>query len=134
MVNEEEINRKTVEIQLLEAQLQEIEQQLELIDKEINEFRIAKLALDEVKKGKETLAQVGKNIFTKTKIVDDNYFLVEVGFGVFCRKNREEVKKFFDEKENNFEEAKQKITEEAQKLVIKLTRIKEELAAILQHS
>lgn len=76
----------------LEQEMREIQERIALIDQQTIEMQQLELNLDEIKKNKdkEILAGIGKGIFIKSKIQEEDLF-VDVG-GIVLKKNVEETK------------------------------------------
>ncbi len=82
------------EASLLEKQAQEIEQEKELIEKELDELNAfaENLKILSSSEEKTMLSSLGKGVLIKTEIADKKLF-VNVGAGVMVRKTPEEIQK-----------------------------------------
>ncbi len=121
MVNEEYI----IKLATLEQEITRMEQQMQIIEQQILEMRNLKIGLEELEKSKEKeiLANLGKNIFIKTEILDKN-LLVDVGNRIFVKKNIAETLKIIEEQLTKLIEGKnrvigklQEIQKEAEKII-----------------
>ena len=83
-----------IKFSMFEQQIRQIQQQLEVLERNILEMNSLNFGLDEFKgaKGKDVLAQVGKNIFVKTKLAAED-LIVDIGNGNFVKKNIDDTKK-----------------------------------------
>lgn len=116
-MNQENLEKNIVELNLMNNKLQEIEQQLQIIDKHLTELRSTSLALQELKKTKkntEILAQIGQNIFVKAGLEDNNEVIIDIGARVFARKSINEAEEILDKRIEEFSQVKEKISEQAQ--------------------
>ena len=78
---------------MLEQQLQQLQQQMQAVERGITELQSLDLGLDEINgsKDKEILAQIGKGIFIKAKVLSED-LTVNVGDNNFVKKNVAETK------------------------------------------
>ena len=62
-----------IKFSVFEQHISQIQQQLEVIERNIIEMSSLSIGLDEFvgAEGKEILSQIGKNIFVKTKLLSD---------------------------------------------------------------
>ena len=87
-----------IKFSVFEQQIRQIQQQLEIIEKNIIEMNSLQIGMDEFKgaEGKEVLAQVGRNIFVKTKLTSEE-LLVDIGNGSFVKKDIKGTKELIGE-------------------------------------
>lgn len=80
-------------LSMFEQQMQQLQQQLQAVERGINELETLNLGLDEIKgsKDKEIFAQVGRGIYVKAKVVSEE-LLVNVGEKNFVKRNVKEAK------------------------------------------
>lgn len=96
-----EMEKKLVELSVLDARLKELEQALTLVEKNIAELQQSKQTLEEIKKLKknnEMLSLVGFGIFARTSILDNEKVLINVGSNVVCKKSIDEARKLIEKK------------------------------------
>ncbi|MEK6875313.1 MAG: prefoldin subunit alpha [Nanoarchaeota archaeon] len=76
-MNKEELIYK---IGILEQQSEQLQRQLQMIEQSFNELSKLKIDLEDLKnsKGKEIMAPIGRGIFIKSKIIEEN-LLVDIG-------------------------------------------------------
>jgi len=125
-----DIEQKAVRLNLFENKLKEMEEQLMLIEKQINEFQVSQFALDElkeVKQGTDMLAPISPGIFVRAKILDNKEVLIDSGSKVFCKKNIDDAKDVLNEKINQIAELHEKFTQEINKIIETINEIQEEL-------
>ncbi|MEM4152947.1 MAG: prefoldin subunit alpha [Candidatus Pacearchaeota archaeon] len=98
---EEELQKKALQITALDNRLQELKQQLELLEKQINELQTTQIALEEIKKteiGTEMLAPINPGVFVKATLKENKDVIIDIGSKIFCKKNIEEAKNFIQQK------------------------------------
>ena len=125
-MEKEEFNQNMMQLNLFGSKLQEIEQQLQLIDKHISELQVTGLALQELggtKKDTDMLAPIGQNIFVKAKIQNIDTVIVDLGSKVFAEKSLEEAKEIINQKIDEFSDIKEKIAEQAQTVLNAIDQI-----------
>jgi prefoldin alpha subunit len=95
MENNQEI---VFRLSMLEQQLQQLQQQLQAVDRGITELESLNLGLDEIKgaKDKEIFAQVGRGIYVKAKIISED-LTVNIGENNFVNRNVSETKELIIE-------------------------------------
>ena len=75
------------------AESKSLEEKSQIIEQQMIELERFKEVLNDLEKthDEEILAQIGKGVYAKSKLIDDKFF-IEVGAGVFVRKDLEETK------------------------------------------
>jgi prefoldin alpha subunit len=83
---------------MLEQQLQQLQQQMQAVERGMTELQSLDLGLDEItgSKDKEILAQIGKGIFIKAKVLSED-LTVNVGDNNFVKKDVAETKVLIQE-------------------------------------
>src|SRR3972149_11247231 len=109
-------NELMIKFSMFEQQIRQIQQQLEIIERNIIEMNSIGLGLDEFNgaEGKEILSKKGKNIFVETKLLSEK-LIVDIGGGNFVQKDIESTKKLIGEQ------------------IRKLEKIRDELNSALGH-
>jgi prefoldin alpha subunit len=100
MVDEQDLRRKYIELQVLEKQMQEVQKQLTGLDEQVEELRYIIHTFDEikeVKEGDEAFVPLHNGVFLKVNIKDTSRFAVNVGSGAIVTKNFDETKKMFED-------------------------------------
>ncbi len=122
MKNDSE-NELMMKLSIFEQQINQIQQQLEIIEKNIIEMNSLRIELDEFKKaeGREILAQIAKNIFVKTKLISDE-LIVDIGSGNFVKKSIDDTKKLIGEQVNKLENIREQLNSALEKINDELTR------------
>lgn len=94
MVNQEELQQKYAQFQLMQQQIEEINKHLEMLQEQNGELDIsinAVLELSKTKVENEFLAPLANGIFVKGKISDNQKLVVNVGSNVTVEKTPLEV-------------------------------------------
>ena len=80
------------------AESKSLEEKSQIIEQQMIELERFKEVLNDLEKthDEEILAQIGKGVYAKSKLIDDKFF-IEVGAGVFVRKDLEETKEVVEE-------------------------------------
>ena len=93
--------------QFLQKQAEEIEQSLEVVDREINDLQNLDTSLDFLIKSNEksTISTIGKGLHIKTQLESKELF-VEVGAGVVVKKSPEEARKVIQNQIKKLAEAR----------------------------
>ena len=104
MENQHELMFK---LSMFEQQMQQIQQQLQAVEKGIIEMSQLNLGLDELvgSTGKEIFAPIGRGIFAKAKLTDEN-LTVDIGGQNFVKKTIPETKEIIEKQIGKLEEAK----------------------------
>ena len=92
---EEELQKKYIELQTKEHQLQKINEQLTNILHHIGELKVVEDTLNEIKKtkeGTEVLVPLGSGIFAKANLKDNKKLNISVGSKVNVVKSLDETK------------------------------------------
>lgn len=120
MADQKTIDQKTAELSILDSRLKELEQALELLERQISEFQLCELSLDEIKdlkKGSETMVPLGAGIFIKGNIADTNEVLIDIGAKVLCKKTMHEAREIIEQKFSHVIDLRSRIINEIQGLV-----------------
>ena len=115
---EQELN---VKFQILEQQIMAIQRQLQAVEQTLLDMASLKLGLDEIKKDKEILSQVGAGIFAKSKLISEE-LVVAIGEKNYIKKSIPETKKLIQEQIVKLEIAKESLEGELEKINEEVTR------------
>ncbi len=126
---DKEIEKKIIQIRILEDQIGQMEEQIRLIDQEILEFNALQSVLDEIKKStnREVIVPLGKDVFIKSKIDEGSRIFVNVGSKTIVEKDIEQTKKILMNKMDTFLEARENIGKEADDVIQKIEKIDKEI-------
>lgn len=127
---EKDAQNKILEFNALELQLNELEQQRAVVEKQLNELRILENALgqlEEIKPGKEMFTQLGQDIFLNSRLQDNKKVLINLGSKIFAKKSVEEAKESVVLKIKKFETLNEKIIEEIKSIIKVLMELEAEI-------
>lgn len=130
MKSDKEMEKAVMEFNLFNAKLQELEQQLQLIEKYVAELQATSSALQQLKeteKDKDMLAPVGQGIFVKSKLQDNKEVMVDIGAKVFANKSVDEARGIIDKKSVDFMALREKIGEQIEAVLCKMQEIENSL-------
>ncbi len=131
-MEKEQLQKDIMQINLLDGKLQELEQQMALLEKQINELQVCGLALEDIKNIKpetEMLAAVSPGVFVKTKLKDNKEIFINTGAKIFCKKNTEDAKEFIQTKLNIALDVYNKLSSEVNSIVETMNSLEQELRA-----
>ncbi|MCA9487678.1 MAG: prefoldin subunit alpha [Nanoarchaeota archaeon] len=119
-MNEQELQ---VKFQIFEQQIMQIQQQLQRVDEAIMELNNLEEGLEELKgkKDSEILAQIGRGVFIKAKVIEED-LTVDVGGGNFVKKPIEETKEITSDQISKLGEMKELLEGELDKLNQEITK------------
>lgn len=129
-MNQEQI----MQFQMMEQEANRLSQQLQMIENNLKEIEGIKDGLKEIEKKetKEILANIGKKIYIPVEIKDKN-LIIEVGNKKFVKKSISETRELIKEQIEKLNSARQEITgaleqlqEEAGKLMMNIQNSQEE--------
>src|SRR3989344_1165907 len=121
--------------QELQNESREVENNIKIINEHVEELIKFKENLDFLNTDdeKDILASLGRGVYVKSKIEDDEKLFVEIGAGVVVKKTPTETKKVIEEQIGKFGEAKLQLktqlelyANEFRRMVKKLNEIKED--------
>lgn len=113
-----------IKFSIFEQQIRQIQQQIEVIERNIIDINSLNFGLDELKgaEGKEILAQIGKNIFVKTKLLSED-LIVDIGGGNFVKKDIESTKKIIGEQIKKLEKIRDELNSALENLSNEMTKM-----------
>jgi len=111
---------------MYEQHIKQLSQQLQAVEENIVELNSLIFDLDEIKKGKEVLAQVGKGIFVNANLTSDE-LTVNVGERNFVKKNIPETKKLIKEQLSKLENVKKELEMKIDEIGGEIQRILSEM-------
>jgi len=133
---EEEANEQEIlyKFSIFEKQVQELQQQIEAVERGIVDLNSLNSGLDELVGGtdKEMFAPLGKGIFVKTKLISEE-LNVDVGGGNFVKKSIPETKELIEEQIKKLGQIKGELEKNLEQLGEELTAMMSQ-AQEKQHS
>lgn len=112
-----------IKFQIFEQQIIQIQEQIQRIDEAVNDLTNLGTGLKELegKKDKEILAQIGRGIFVKAKLLSED-LIVDVGDRNFVNKTIPNTQKIISDQLDKLNEVKKNLEEELDKINSELTR------------
>lgn len=109
-------------LSIFEQQIHQLQQQLQLIERGVLDLNSLDFGLDEIRgsAGKEILAQLGRGIFAKAKLISED-LIVDIGEKTFVKKTIPETKKLIQEQIKKLEEIKKELQDNLDEINEKLT-------------
>ncbi len=105
--NNEDLQKKYLEFQILVNQINQLQQQIVSIQNQLIELRDLKenlSKLKDIKEGTESYVPLSSNIFIKSKIIDKEELLVGVGSNVLLPKTLDETTDLIDKQSKDLEQ------------------------------
>ena len=134
-MEQQELQRKYMEYQLLDQNIKQLQQQAETADQQMIAIMATLQSLDEfglLKDETEILVPLNNGIFTKAKLKKENSLLINVGASVVVSKSLENTKKLVENQREEMEKIKEKIAENMSKLVERASELEKDLSQIMQ--
>lgn len=110
-------------LSLFEQQIRAVQEQMQAVEQALVESTQLKLGLDELKKSKnkEVFSSIGKGIFIKSKITDEE-LLVDVGGKRFVRKSISETQKIIEDQEKKLSDVQKDLEDKLEEINNELTK------------
>ena len=116
----QELQKKYVELQLLNEQIKKIHEQFIFLQQQLNELSNLELTvtdMKEVKKDSEIFSPLGSGIFVNSKLTNTATVLVNIGAGILVEKNLQEAVNLINFQAKNVHESIESIKTELTKAV-----------------
>lgn len=112
---------------IFEQQIHQLQEQMDAVEKGINDLGILGFGLDELKGsvGKEILSPLGRGIFVKTKLESED-LTVDIGGRNFVKKSVPEAKEIIEGQIKKLIAVKGELNENLEKISDEMTRTLEE--------
>ena len=134
---EEELNKLSVEMRLLEQTAETLQQRIGMISAAITDLKYANMALEGMEKEKEDaelLVPIGSSSYIKVKLANSDTVIVGMGAGVSVEKTVPEaktiVKERLDELQKTMTSAQQQFAQVAQRINTGRNRLQSLLAKV----
>ena len=116
-----------IRLSMLEQEGRKLEEQLQLINQQLQEFQVLNLSLEKLNKTeeKEILAGLGRGIYFKTELKDKKLF-VNVGDNIILKKSPEETIEIINKQIRQLEGMKEKLLIEIENINHQLQELVEE--------
>jgi prefoldin alpha subunit len=125
----EDLQKKIIQFQVLEANLKALQEREEIISDRIAEIENTKAAIEELKKAKpsKALIPIGSGNFISGKIEDTEEIIVGIGSGVAIKKKREDAIAILDSNFKEFEKNLNELRNQSTAIALQLAKIQEEV-------
>lgn len=109
---------------IFEKQIQELQQQIESIEKGITELESLDAGLSELvgKTGEEIYAPIGRGIFVKAKLISEE-LNVDIGDGNIIKKDIPDTKTLIKEQKAKLEEVKNELEKSLEEIGEEMTKV-----------
>jgi prefoldin alpha subunit len=127
---QQSLQQKYIAYQVAEQQIKAHQQQLEKFEQQLNEIMTVVEALDDISKAKkdtEVLVPLSGGIFFRTRMDENQKFLVNVGSGTVVEKSVEETKKLVEEQAKEIEKYKTQVSNNLIHLITEYQMLEAEL-------
>ena len=124
MKNNEEMQKKIVQFQILESNLKVMQERAALISQRLDDFQKTKDAINELESTKPGKAMIplGSGNFVKGSVENTDDIIVSVGNDIAVKKSRKEAMEILDKKITEAENSLNDITKKSQALIRFLRR------------
>ena len=132
---QELLQQRYMELQMIDAQIKQIQKQIQLIDNQVNELNFMQESIEEIKNvepGTEILVPLSSGIFLKAELKDVNTALVNVGSGVTVEKTMEQTKALLAAQQNELLSYQQDLDATLAELSVRAGSIEEELKVLVE--
>ncbi len=114
-------------LSMFEQQMNQMQEQMEAVEKGINDLSSLGFGLDDIKNGvgREILSPLGKGIFVRAKLASDD-LTVDIGQGNFVKKSIPETKEIINEQTKKLISVKKEMGDNLERISKEMTRTLEE--------
>jgi prefoldin alpha subunit len=126
----QELQRKYVELQILQQQMMQIQRQSGMIESQIEEMSLVKQALDDfakAKKGDDMFVTLTPGILVKAKLEQESEVLLNVGAGAVVQKNVPDAKRVISKQESELKKVNVELAQQLEHLVKRAKELGAEL-------
>ncbi len=131
---EEELQMKYYEFQMVGEQIKQFQQQLQMLEEQAAELNVTLDGLNDLEKTKaeeSILVPIGQGIFTKAELKDHDNLIINVGSNILVSKSISGTKDMLSERLNAVDVYRQETNSTIAELAQKAHRLEEELQAML---
>ncbi|MBD3262770.1 prefoldin subunit alpha [Candidatus Woesearchaeota archaeon] len=129
-MEKQNMQQKQLMLQLIGAQMQEIEKEVIEIENKSKELTNLKGNLDslkETKKSAKAFPSLGMGIFAEGNITNTKEVLVNIGSNIVVKKDIESTKKLLDNQIKQTKDISKKLTQNMQNLVLRAQGLEQEI-------
>lgn len=127
-MNEKELQEKLITYRLIEARIESLLKQREILIKTLMELENTIEGIEELeKKSEDLLFSIGSQTYMPARIIEKNKLIVEIGANVALEKSLEDGKKILEKRREEIEKSVESIETAINQLSSKLKEIDEEV-------
>jgi len=133
--DKKDVQEKYIMLQLIDAQIKEIEKELEVLEHRSIDLVNLKSSLDSlasVNSGSQSISPLGLGTYTFTELKDTKHVLVNVGAGIIVKKDTEGAKELVSKQLHQLDGVSEQLTHNLQTLVVRAQQIEEDMRALLE--
>lgn len=134
MQRNKELEEKIITYRILEAKLDSLLKQRELITSKLVEINSTLASIDEIEKSEEVLFPIGAEAYTLGKIINKKKLIVEIGANIAMEKTIEEGKETLNKRKIELENALKNIQNEIVKVTNAINAIAPEIQELAKKS
>jgi len=131
---EQKLQEKYMELQMLNAHMQQFQQKAQAIEQQCGELDQAQQALEAISETKESesFVTVTPGVLARGKIEDTEHVLVNVGSGVLVEKPLKETVKDIAAQVSELRQIQQEVQSQRDQLTVKATAAEQELQELVR--
>ncbi len=133
MEKKEELQKKYMEMKMIEQQVSHVQNHLKLMEQQMEELMGTIQGLDEfqsLEDGSEMLVPLNNGIFTKGTLKKGNKLLINVGADVVVEKSVDGTKDLLHKQLEELKESQIELVNQLQQIVHYATNLEQEIAAL----
>lgn len=129
MTKKEELQKKIIQFQILDANLKVLQERMGVLTTRIDELQKTKTAIDNLKLSKSTKAMIplGSGNFVFGRIDDTENIIVGAGAGIAIKKKKKEAIEILDSRIGELENSLRDLTGQTQAIVEQLEKLQFEI-------
>ena len=130
MTDEQAMQQKFVEYQLLQQHIESVQQQLQALNHQSSELSNLKEALSNLNNSKsdqESFSQVGPGIFVKSTVKETKEVLFNVGANVLVNKKTPDAVLSVEDQEKEISNSITELEDQAKKIISRIMQLQEEI-------
>lgn len=130
-MNKEDLQKKLIEFQILNQQLNQIQQQLLALQAQSEDIKNLQKSLDEIQKtkiGNKILAPLSSGILVETELKNNKEVIISLGAGVTVKKTIEEAKEFIQDQERQIDLIISQLEKDLQQYSITCLQLEQEIS------
>ena len=130
-MKKEKTTQGYMQLQMITGQLSQLHEQFRMVDSQLAELENIKNSVDElqdIKTGSEMFAPISNGIFVKSKLQDNENFIVNMGGGITISKDHNQLRGFLDKQSNDLKKFQTDLLTRIQSLNLQTDYLKKEIS------